>query len=107
MMILRLRFLNIFIITTSLCVSQQVFSQIKYNDDLKKSDMNTEEAMEYHFNKLIEDPYIKNHLKWKLFFAQHPMYLLVDEDRGDPPVGERIPPWGARSKEELMFRILI
>jgi hypothetical protein len=78
---------------------------MKYNDDLKKSTMTTEEAMEYHLNELKEDPYIKKHLGWKLFFAQHPMYLIVDEDRGEPAVGERIPPWGAETKEGYIERV--
>jgi hypothetical protein len=31
----------------------------------------------------------------KLAYVQHPMVLLVHEDRGEPPVGERVAPWGA------------
>jgi hypothetical protein len=81
------------------------YSQIKYNDEIKKSSMTTEEAMEYYLNELIKDPYVKKHFGWKLFFAQHPMYLIVDEDRGEPAVGERIPPWGAKTKEGYIERV--
>lgn len=31
----------------------------------------------------------------KMAFVQHPMVLLIHEDRADPPVGERVEPWGA------------
>lgn len=31
----------------------------------------------------------------KLAHVQHPMILLVHEDRGEPVVGERVAPWGA------------
>jgi hypothetical protein len=95
----------VLIIIAFLSVSQPALSQIKYNEDLKKSDMDTEEAMEYHLQELTKDPYLKEHFKWKLFFAQHPMYLLIDEDRGEPPVGERIPPWKAKTKEEYVERV--
>jgi hypothetical protein len=80
-------------------------SQIKYNDEIKKSSMTTEEAMEYYLDELKKDPYVKKHFGWKLFFAQHPMYLIVDEDRGEPAVGERIPPWGAETKEGYIERV--
>jgi len=105
MMPSRLQLILVSIITVCLSISQQALSQIKYNEDLKKSEMNTEEAMEYHLQELTKDPYLKEHFKWKLFFAQHPMYLLIDEDRGEPPVGERIPPWGAKTKEEYVERV--
>jgi hypothetical protein len=80
-------------------------AQIKYNDEIKKSTLTTEEAMEYYLNELKRDPYVKKHFGWKLFFAQHPMYLIVDEDRGEPAVGERIPPWGAKTKEGYIERV--
>ena len=102
---LRVQLLLIPIIIVLWGSSQYVFSQMKYNDDLKKSEMSTDEAMEYHFNEIFKDPYVKNHFQWKLFFAQHPMYLLIDEDRGEPSVGERIPPWGAKTKDEYVERV--
>jgi len=55
--------------------------------------------------ELINDPYVKAHLGWKLVIGQHPMYLLIDEDRGTPRVGERVPPWGAPNKEEYVERV--
>jgi hypothetical protein len=33
------------------------------------------------------------------------MYLLIDEDRGEPIVGERTPPWGAPNAAEYVGRI--
>lgn len=35
----------------------------------------------------------------------HPMYLLADEDRGDPPILERQLPWGAPDAETYIARI--
>ncbi len=83
----------------------QVTSQVKYNEDLKKSELDTETAMEFLLDRLMADPYLKEHFQWKLFLAQHPMYLLVAEDRGEPAVGERIPPWGAKTKEAYVERV--
>ena len=51
----------------SSCFFNLAFSQMQYNDDLKKSSMTTEEAMEYYLNELIKDPYVKKHFGWKLF----------------------------------------
>jgi len=33
--------------------------------------------------------------KFQFALVQHPMLLLIHEDRGEPTIGERIPPWGA------------
>jgi len=74
-------------------------------DQIDKPDLAIESAEEYYLKQLLKDPYIKAHFGWKLFFAQHPMYLLVAEDRGVPVVGERIPPWGAATKEEYVERV--
>jgi len=41
----------------------------------------------------------------KLAFCQHPMYLLIDEDRGEPVVGERVPPWGAATAADYVERV--
>jgi len=45
--------------------------------------------------ELLKNPYLKSRMNWQLALCQHPMYLLVDEDRGEPTVGERVLPWGA------------
>ena len=37
---------------------------------------------------------VQQHLDWKIAICYHPMYMLVDEDRTVPTVGERIPPGG-------------
>jgi hypothetical protein len=60
---------------------------------------------EYMLEQLKHDPFVKEHFGWKLAFCQHPMYLLIDEDRGKPTVGERIPPWGAPNKEGYVARV--
>jgi len=65
----------------------------------------TEGIPDHILNQLKSDPFIKKHFGWKLAFCQHPMYLLIDEDRGKPTVGERIPPWGARNKEGYVERV--
>jgi len=41
------------------------------------------------------------------FFAitYHPMYLLVERDRGEPKVLERFPPWGAEDGREYLKRL--
>jgi len=95
---------SIFLIFT-ICWNGVLYGQIKSNDPVEKSSMTTEEAMEYFLNEIKKDPYVKEHFGWKLFFAQHPMYLLVDEDHGEPAVGERIPPWRAKTKEEYVERV--
>ncbi|MCX7018584.1 MAG: hypothetical protein WCK47_04655 [bacterium] len=48
---------------------------------------------------------VKPLLNWKLAICQHPMYLLIDEDRGEPAVGERVPPWGAPDAASYVERI--
>jgi len=48
---------------------------------------------------------MKNFVEWKNVLCQHPMYLLIDRDRGKPIVGERIPPWGAPNAKEYVKRI--
>lgn len=88
-----------------LVIGEENLAQIKFNDPVRKSTMSTDQAMEYYLNELKKDPYLKEHFKWSLFFAQHPMYLIVDEDRGEPAVGERIPPWGAKTKEKYVERV--
>ncbi len=64
-----------------------------------------EKMPNYILEQLKKDPFVKEHFGWKLAFCQHPMYLLIDEDRGEPAVGERIPPWGAPNKEEYVERV--
>jgi len=59
----------------------------------------------YLWQQIKKDPFTKEHLGWKLAFIQHPMYLLIDEDRGEPAVGERIPPWGAANAEDYAGRV--
>lgn len=48
---------------------------------------------------------VRKHFQWKMGFVQHPMYLLIDEDRGVPVVGERVPPWGAACAEDYVERV--
>lgn len=43
--------------------------------------------------------------KCKFALVQHPMILLVHEDRGEPTVGERIGPWGAPDIETYADRV--
>ncbi len=47
----------------------------------------------------------KDHYNWKIALCYHPMYLLIDEDRGEPIVGERTVPWGAPTAEEYAERV--
>ncbi|MHC4912940.1 MAG: glycoside hydrolase family 38 N-terminal domain-containing protein [Planctomycetota bacterium] len=63
------------------------------------------EMPDYILQQLKKDPFVKEHFGWKLAFCQHPMYLLIDEDRGEPTVGERIPPWGAANAEDYVERV--
>lgn len=60
---------------------------------------------DYILAELKKDPFIKEHFGWKLAFCQHPMYLLIDEDRGEPTVGERVPPWGAAEAKDYVERV--
>jgi hypothetical protein len=64
------------------------------------------EKMPYYLWEGVKmDSFNKEHLGWKLAFCQHPMYLLIDEDRGEPTVGERIPPWGAKYASDYAERV--
>ena len=60
---------------------------------------------DYILEQLRNDPFVKKHFGWKLAFCQHPMYLLIDEDRGEPTVGERVPPWGAPNSAQYVERV--
>ena len=53
---------------------------------------------DYLWQQFKKDPFTKEHFGWKLAFIQHPMYLVIDEDRGEPISGERTPRWGACSQ---------
>ena len=59
----------------------------------------------YLWQQIKKDSYTKQHFGWKLAFIQHPMYLLIDEDRGVPAVAERIPPWGAANADDYAGRV--
>ncbi|MCD6386542.1 hypothetical protein J7M23_12295 [Candidatus Sumerlaeota bacterium] len=48
---------------------------------------------------------IRRMFGWKIAICQHPMYLLIDEDRGKPTVGERVPPWGAPNAKVYVGRV--
>lgn len=48
---------------------------------------------------------MENFIQWKNVLCQHPMYLLIDRDRGKPTVRERIPPWGAPDAKEYVKRV--
>jgi len=47
----------------------------------------------------------QQYLGWKIAICYHPMYLLIDEDRGLPIVGERVPPWGAATADDYVQRV--
>jgi hypothetical protein len=49
--------------------------------------------------------WVREHFGLKIAYCQHPMYLIIDEDRGEPPVGERTPPWGAVKAADYVERI--
>ena len=55
-------------------------------------------------DKLAHSGATKALMGWKLAICQHPMYLIVDEDRGEPVVGERVPPWGAAKTARMIVR---
>ncbi len=48
---------------------------------------------------------MKSFIEWKNVLCQHPMYLFIDRDRGEPIVGERVPPWGAPNAKEYAKRV--
>lgn len=50
-------------------------------------------------------PWVRKHFGLKIAYCQHPMYLIIDEDRGEPAVGERTPPWGAVKAADYVERI--
>jgi hypothetical protein len=43
--------------------------------------------------------------RWLFALVQHPMILVVNEDRGIPEVGERVPEWGAPDLETYAQRV--
>jgi len=57
------------------------------------------------YDGAIDETLVKKNYRWKMSICQHPMYLLIDEDRGTPTVGERVPPWGAADAPEYVERI--
>ena len=50
-------------------------------------------------------PAFRKELGWKLAYTQHSMYMFIDEDRGEPRVGERTSPWGAPDASVYVDRI--
>lgn len=48
---------------------------------------------------------MKDHLDWRIAICYHPMYMLVDEDRGLPVIAERKPPWAAEDVDQYMERV--
>lgn len=48
---------------------------------------------------------LKQYLDWQIAICYHPMYMLVDEDRGTPVLGERVAPWGAATAEQYLERV--
>ena len=58
------------------------------------------------FSCLAQETFdIRKHFDWQIAICYHPMYMLVDEDRGEPTIGERIPPWGAATAEQYLERV--
>ncbi len=54
---------------------------------------------------LASSPIAKQLLGLKMALCQHPMYLVIDEDRGEPALGERVPPWGAPDAAAYVERV--
>lgn len=55
---------------------------------------------------LAEEPFnITNYLNLQIAICDHPMYMLIDQDRGVPIIGERVPPWGAPDAEAYVQRV--
>jgi hypothetical protein len=55
--------------------------------------------------QLEQEKWFRDWLGLKIAYCQHPMYLIIDEDRGVPPVSERTRPWGAIDAAEYIERI--
>jgi hypothetical protein len=56
-------------------------------------------------NRFRHMPAFRKELGWKLAYTQHSMYMFIDEDRGEPTVGERTSPWGAPDASVYVGRI--
>lgn len=98
-------FKAVLIITIIMCFSR-LTAQEKVIRPLRHEIIVEPEKMpDYLWTQIKKDPFIKEHLGWKLAFCQHPMYLLIDEDRGNPTVAERIPPWGAKCARDYAERV--
>ena len=48
---------------------------------------------------------LQRYLNWSIAICYHPMFMLIDEDRGEPAIGERVPPWGAATADEYLERV--
>jgi hypothetical protein len=58
------------------------------------------------FTGTAQEPFeLRKHFDWQIAICYHPMYMLVDEDRGTPVLGERVPPWGAATAEQYLERV--
>lgn len=90
-----------FVLLSAICAQEGDWEPKK----MKPFPVEQEELPHWLWEEMKRDPLVKEHFGFKLAFCQHPMYLLIDEDRGDPPVGERIPPWGAPTSEKYVERV--
>jgi len=57
------------------------------------------------YEDLVRSQGLKERLGLKVALCQHPMYLIIDEDRGEPRVGERVAPWGAANAKDYVERV--
>lgn len=67
--------------------------------------MSREQAV-HAFQGFLNTEFVKKHFNWKMILCQHPMYLLVDEDRGEPVIFERTLPAGAPDASTYVERIV-
>ena len=86
-------------------ISQSVCSQVRKPLTEKENPVSSDKLADYVWQKVKKDPYTKEHFGWKLAFIQHPMYLIIDEDRGVPAVMERFPPWGEANATDYAGRV--
>jgi hypothetical protein len=100
--------------TTRLGLPQQLYlppnPSARPDRDSQSGAATTEEPSgqtpEQVFQELKSLPYSRAHLRWAIGFTQHSMYMITDEDRGVPMVGERHMPWGAPDASVYVQRTL-
>jgi hypothetical protein len=81
--------------------SQYAYGQVSKPLTERENPVSSDKMPDYLWQKVKNDPFTRARFGWKMAFIQHPMYLIIDEDRGEPAVMERFI-LGVRSMQKIM-----